>query len=228
MNPMFGIFLTLSTFLLGARLYKNWPIPIFTPLAFSIFSIIILLLTLNIDYETFQIGGQFIDLFITPATVALAIVLERNFHYLKENLFAIITGITLGVILHTMMILFFVLIFQFDHTLFATLYPKSITTAIAVGVSESANGIAALTVTLVVLTGIFGAIIGPSLFRWFKVKHPVAQGIALGTGAHAMGTSKAIQLGDVQGAMAGLAIIVTGITVVVLAPIAIYIANFFL
>lgn len=226
-NPMFGIVLTLSTFLLGAKLHKWRPFPLFTPLAFSILSIITLLMAFDIEYETFQIGGQFIDLLITPATVALAIILERNFHYLKENVGAICIGISLGVLAHTFIIMFSALLFQFDQTLFLTFYPKSITTAIAVGVSESSGGVAALTVTLVVLTGILGAIIGPFLFKVCKITHPVAQGIALGSGAHAMGTSKAIQLGDVQGAMSGLSIILTGIAVVLFAPLAHYLASAF-
>lgn len=227
-NPMFGIFLTISTFLLGAVLHKRWPIALFTPLAFSIFCIISFLVLFNIEYETYQIGAQFIDLLITPATVALAIVLERNFHHLKKNVIPILIGVGCGVLVHTFFIFFLALLFGFDDSLFLTFYPKSITTAIAVGVSEASGGIAALTVTLVVLTGILGAIIGPSLFRIFKITHPVAQGIALGSGAHAMGTSKAIQLGEVQGAMSGLSIILTGIIVVLLSPLALHLAaNFF-
>lgn len=226
-NPMFGIFLTISTFLLGAQLHKRWPIPLFTPLAFSILCIIGFLTLFSIEYEIYQIGAQFIDLLITPATVALAIVLERNFHHLKENLGAILTGVGIGVLIHTLLILSLTLLLGFDDVLFLSFYPKSITTAIAVGVSESSGGITALTVTLVVLTGILGAIIGPSLFRLFKIKHPVAQGVALGSGAHAMGTSKAIQLGEVQGAMSGLSIILTGITFVLVSPLALFLASYF-
>lgn len=226
-NPLFGILLTIGTFLLGAVLHRRWPLPFFVPLVFSIVSIIIILLVFNIDYETFNAGGQFIDLLITPATVALAITLERNFHYLKGNMGAILTGIGLGVIAHTGLILSASLIFGFDESLFATFYPKSITTAIAVGVAESEGGIATLTVTLVILTGILGAIIGPNLFRWFKIDDPLAQGVALGTGAHAMGTSKAIELGGVQGAMSGLSIILTGLAIVFLAPFAFALASFF-
>lgn len=226
-NPLFGIFLTISTFLLGGKLHKRWPIPIFTPLAFSIMSIIIILMVFNIDYETFQMGGQFIHLLITPATVALAIILEKNYRYLKENYFSIILGIGLGVVVHTFIIFIFSLIFQFSEELFATFYPKSITTAIAVGVAESYGGIGSLTVTLVILTGIIGAIISPSLLRWFKIDDPVAQGVAIGSGAHAMGTSKAIELGEVQGAMSGLSIILTGIVVVILSPIAFILVSLF-
>lgn len=226
-NPMFGIVLTISTFLLGRKLHQWWPLPIFTPLAFSIGCIIVILLIFDIEYETFQLGGQFINMLITPATVALAIILERNYCYLKENYTAILAGIGLGVVAHTLLILLFAILFQFNDELFATFYPKSVTTAIAVGVSESAGGIAALTVTLVILTGIFGAIVGPTLFKWFHIDDPVAQGVALGSGAHAMGTSKAIQLGDIQGAMSGLSIILTGIIIVLAAPLAYALSNLF-
>ncbi|UUX33123.1 LrgB family protein [Fundicoccus culcitae] len=218
-TPYFGIFMTFLFYLIGDKLYKRWPIPIFNPLIFAIIAIIIVLLLGDIPYETFNKGGQHINLLITPATVALAIKLEKNFIYLKRYYKSILTGIVLGVLFHSVMVIGFALLFRFDGQLAATLFPKSITTAIAVGISESMGGIVSLTVATVVFTGILGALVAPSVFKWFKIDDPVAQGVALGASSHAMGTTKAIEMGEVQGAMSSLSIVVTGIVVVIAAPI---------
>ena len=219
-SPLMWISLTVGLYLLAARLKAKWPKNLlFTPLVFAIIMVIIILLVTGTPLETYNSGGQFIGLFVTPATVALAIKLEKNFVYLKQYYSAILTGIFSGVILHTIMIYIFGFIFQFDTQMAATLVPKSITTAIAVGVSESLGGIVSLTVAVVVFTGVIGAVVGPTVFKLFKIDDPVAQGVALGSSSHAMGTTKAIEMGDVQGAMSGLSIVVTGIVVVILAPL---------
>lgn len=218
-SPFLWLTLTLGIFLLGNYLYGKWPIPIFNPLLFTILIMILLLTISKVPYKTYDSGGRLIGLFITPATVALAIKLEQNFIYLKKYYQAILVGIISGVVLHTFMILGLAFLFQFDAEMVGTLIPKSITTAIAVSVSESLNGVVSLTVALVVLTGIVGAVIAPFVFKVAKIKNPVAQGVALGAAAHALGTTKAIELGEVQGAMAGVSIIITGITVVILTPI---------
>lgn len=219
-SPLMWISLTIGLYLLAAKLKEKWPKnPLFTPLVFAIIMVIIILLVTGTPLETYNSGGQFIGLFVTPATVALAIKLEKNFVYLKQYYSAILTGIFSGVILHTIMIYLFGFIFRFDTKMVATLIPKSITTAIAVGVSESLGGIVSLTVAVVVFTGVIGAVVGPTVFKLFKIDDPVAQGVALGSSSHAMGTTKAIEMGDVQGAMSGLSIVVTGIVVVILAPL---------
>lgn len=224
-TPMFGIVASVGFYLLGVAFHRRWPIAIFTPLVFSIGVIIVLLLVFDIPYETYNEGGQFINLFVTPATVALAIRLEKNFDYLKNYYQSILLGIFFGVLAHTIVIVLLAWLFQFNQELFATLIPKSITTAIAVGVSESLGGLLSLTVAIVVLTGIVGAIVGPPLFKLFQITDPVAQGIAMGSSSHAMGTTKAIELGEVQGAMSGLAIVVTGIVVVIIVPVAMAAVN---
>ncbi|WP_161879379.1 LrgB family protein [Alkalibacterium sp. MB6] len=217
-NPFFGLFLIFFFYLLGTMLHKRWPNPLFTPLVFSIICIILLLLLLNIPYENFNEGGRFVNMWITPATVALAIKLEKNFDYLKKYYGAILSGIALGVVFHTIILVIMSILFRFDSELVATLFPKSVTTAIALGVSESLGGIVSLTVAIVVFTGVLGTIVGPPIFALFNITDPVAQGVALGSGSHAMGTAKAIELGDVQAAMSGLSIIITGIIIVILAP----------
>lgn len=219
-NPFFGVMLTFAFFFLGTWLHKKWTIVIFTPLVFAIACIIIVLMLLEVDYETYDVGGSMISFWITPATVALAIKLEKNFDYIRKYYAAILTGIGLGVAFHTVLITILSVAFQFDLELLATLFPKSVTTAIAIGVSDSLGGIVSLTVAVVVFTGVLGTVVGPPIFKLLKIDDPVAQGVALGSGSHAMGTTKAIELGEVQGAMSGLSIILTGIAVVIIAPIA--------
>lgn len=225
MSPYLWIVLTAGLYLVAGKLNAKWPNPLFTPLVFSIIMIILILLVTDISLETYRSGGQFFSLFVTPATVALAIKLEKNFVYLKKYYKAILTGIFSGVIFHTLMIYLFALLFHFERSMVATLIPKSITTAIAVGVSGSLGGIVSLTVAVVVFTGVIGALVGPTVFKVFKINDPVAQGIALGSSSHAMGTAKAIELGEVQGAMSGLSIVVTGIVVVILVPLTAPITN---
>lgn len=210
--------LTVGFYVLATQIYKRLPIPLFNPLLFAIVMIIIILLVTEIPYATYEAGGKVVSIFVTPATVSLAIKLEKNIIYLKKNVKAILIGIFSGVVLHTVMIGLFGILFKFDLAMAGTLFPKSITTAIAIGVSESLGGHVSLTVAVVVFTGIIGAVIGPSIMRWTGITNPVAQGIAMGSSAHAMGTSKAIEMGPVQGAMSGLSIVVTGITIVILAP----------
>ncbi|GEQ49746.1 LrgB family protein [Tetragenococcus koreensis] len=226
-DPFFGIFLTLFFYLIGLKLHQRWKLAIFTPLIFAIICVIIFLLVFNIPQTAYDNGGQFVSIWVTPATVCLAIKLEKNYQYLKENYIPILTGIISGVLLHTVLILALCLLLSFNGDLFATLYPKSITTAIAVGVSESLGGLESLTVAVVVFTGILGAVIGPGLFKMMKINDPVAQGIALGAGAHAMGTTKAIEMGEIQGAMSSLSIVVTGLTVVLVSPVAEILLNVF-
>ncbi|MBG9983636.1 LrgB family protein [Aerococcaceae bacterium DSM 111022] len=221
-SPTIWIVLTIGAYLAIAKIQgqvKSATIkPFVNPLLLAIVVVIVILLVFDIPYDTYNKGGQYIGLFVTPATVALAIKLERNFSYLKTYYKAILTGIVTGVVVHTVMIVLFGFLFNFDMQMVGTLYPKSITTAIAVGVSESMGGLVSLTVAIVVITGVVGNVFGETIFRIFGIKNPVAQGIALGNAAHAMGTSKAIEMGEVQGAMSGLAIVVTGIVVVALAP----------
>lgn len=219
MSPYFGLFLTFFFFIVGAKLHKRFKMAIFTPLIFAIICIMLILFIFDIPYEVYFEGGQYVNIWITPATVALAVKLERNFKYLRENYISILLGITAGVIFHTAIVLGLSLLFRLDGVMFATLYPKSITSAIALGVSESLGGIVSLTVAIVVFTGVLGTVVAPYVFKFSRIDDPVAQGISLGAGAHAMGTTKAIELGEVQGAMSGLSIVVTGLVVVALVPL---------
>lgn len=218
-HPFTGIFITFFLYLLGRKLYDITGFPLFSPLIFSISTIIGLLLLLDLPYENYNQGGQFIDIWIGPATVALAIKLEENIDYVKDHFVAIISGIFLGTIVHTAVVLGMSILLQLDQELFITIYPKSITTPMAIGIVESMGGIVSLTVALVVYTAVVGALLAPPLVRSLQIDHPVAKGIAMGAGAIVVGTTRAIKCGPVEGAMASVSVILTGVMFVLLAPL---------
>lgn len=219
-SPYFGLTISVVFFVVGSWLFQRIRIPLFMPLVFSIIGIIFFLMVFQIPYDQFNIGGQYIGIWITPATIALAIGMEKNWHYLEMYLKEIVIGIACGVIFHTVLIFLFCLLFKFQLQFVATLIPKPITTPIAMGVAEALGGMVPLTVAIVVFTGVVGAIIGPTVMKVCHIEHPVAQGIAMGAASHAMGTAKAIEIGEVQGAMSGLAIVITGLMIIVISPIA--------
>lgn len=214
-----GIGLTLGGFLLGSFLKNRYKIFIFNPLLVSITVCIATLLLLDIDYNSYNKGASHISMLLTPATVCLAIPLYEQLQLLKRNATAILVGIASGVITSGVAILLMSLLFGLSHTQYVTLLPKSITTAIGIGLSAELHGYIAITVAAIIITGLTGNIIGDKLCNIFGIKHPVAKGIAIGTSAHVMGTSKAMELGEVEGAMSSLSVAVAGLMTVAAALI---------
>lgn len=173
----------------------------------------------NIPYENYFKGAEILNRMIVPATVALAMPLYKNFHLLKKYYKQILTGIGISTLLLTFLLGLIMAVIKIDSQILASILPKSVTTAIAVGVSEKINGITSITIITVIVCGNIGAIFGESVFKMFNITNPIAQGISLGTTSHAIGTSKAIEMGEVQGSMSGLAIIITGLFTVLIVPI---------
>ncbi|MBQ2800819.1 MAG: LrgB family protein [Lachnospiraceae bacterium] len=214
----FGIVISLVFYWIAMVISKKVKITLCNPLLLSVLLVILVLVVFDIDYETYNYGAQYLTYFLTPATVCLAVPLYRQFKILKKNVAAIMLSIGAGCISHAIVMGVMTLAFQMSPELKAALIPKSLTTAIAIGVSQELGGITSVTVISVVITGILGATIAEKLFQLLKIKEPIAQGLACGTASHAIGTSKAMELGEIQGAMSSLAIVVTGILTVVLAP----------
>lgn len=185
------------------------------PLLFSTILTILFLIFLKIDYDTYYEKTDLLYYLLTPATVCLAIPLYEQVRILKRNLVAIIGGIMSGVLASLGSILFFSILFDFSHTMYVTLLPKSITAAIAMSVSEENGGISSLTVPIVIMTGITGHIVAEKVCKVFRIDEPIARGVAIGSASHAMGTSKAIEMGEIEGAMSSLSIAVTGIITVI-------------
>ena len=215
----FGLFLTLGVYLLCAALAKRFDSPLTNPILLSIVIIIPVLLLCRVDYDTYYESAKLISALLTPATISLAVPLYRQMTLLKKHYKAILLGILSGVLASGITILGLSALFGLSHTDYVTLLPKSVTTAIGMSLSEELGGMAAVTVTAIVITGILGNALAVWLCRLFRITEPVAKGIAIGTSAHALGTSKAIRMGEVEGAMSGLSIAVAGLMTVVAAQV---------
>ncbi len=215
----FGAALTLICFSIGLIVQKKFKLKILNPIIISVAMIIIILNITGISYDTYNNGAQLISVFLTPATVCLAIPLYEKLQLLKDNLLAVLGGIMAGVAANLMLIWGVCVAFNLDKTIFATMAPKSITTAIGMVLSEETGGIVNITVAMIVITGNTGYLFAETIIRLFKIKSPVAKGIAIGNSTHVLGTSKAVELGDVEGAMSGLAVAVAGIITVIVVPL---------
>ena len=214
-SAFLGVAVSLLSYALGSFLKKKFKTGIFNPLLISIIITIVFLLTCNIDYDTYNDGAKYLSWLLTPATVCLAIPLYQQIELLKKNHKAVLVGILSGVLtsLTTIMILAF--IFKLSHKEYVTMLPKSITTAIGIGVSEELGGYVTITVAVIILTGVLGNILAEGICKLFKINHPIAKGIAIGTASHAIGTAKAMELGAIEGAMSSHSIAVSGILTVV-------------
>ena len=206
----FGVAVSVGAFIVGVYLKKRFKLFLFNPVLIAIASTIATLLLLEIDYTTYNNGAKYITYLLTPATVALAIPLYEQVTLLKKNLTAILAGIASGVFASFFSIFAMALLFALDHTQYVTLLPKSITTAIGIGLAEELHGYVAITVSAIIITGLFGNIAGERLCRLLGIKHPVAKGIAIGTATHVMGTARAMEMGQVEGAMSSLSVAVAG------------------
>ena len=215
----FGFVLSIFIFLLAIqiKLWLGWDF--LNPLLLSTIMIVGILLLSDIPYEEYKQGAGLLNYFLTPATVCLAIPLYKQWNLLKNNFEAVILGILAGTLSSIVSILLLGLAFHLPNEHISTLLPKSITTAIGMGISEEMGGYVTLTVAAIVLTGMLGSILPDLVFRIFPIHDPIAKGLALGTSAHAIGTAKALEMGEVEGAMSSLAIVVAGILTVILVPI---------
>ncbi len=210
----FGIGLTLGAYLIGAALKQRFKMSLFNPLLISNIIVIIVLLLSNTDYAVYMKGGQYINYLLTPATVCLAVPLYEKLDVLRTNLKAILIGTFAGVLTSLLMALVFSLLFGFTHTEYVTILPKSITSPIGIALAEELKGNPAITVALIVITGIFGNLIAEPVVKLLRLKSPVSVGIAIGTSAHVIGTTKAMEMGETEGAMSSLAITVAGLMTV--------------
>ncbi|EDM99948.1 putative TIGR00659 family protein [Pseudoflavonifractor capillosus ATCC 29799] len=214
-SPFFGISLSVIAFWVGVRIQKKTGLVLCNPLLIAIVLVSAVLLVCRIPYESYNQGGAIINMFLAPATACLAVSIYTQINLLKENWLPILVGCTAGSITSMGSIYLMCRLFRLDEAVSASLIPKSVTTPIAVSISENLGGIQAITVVAVIITGILGSILAPVLIKLFRVKDPVAAGLAIGACSHAVGTSKALELGETEGAMSGLAIGICGILTVI-------------
>ena len=218
-SVFFGVVISILAYELGVFLKKKLKWAICNPLLIAIVAVIVFLVAFQIPYESYNEGAKYLSYLLTPATVCLAIPLYEQVELLKKYPVAIVAGLVTGVVTSAGCVLVLAAFFKLDHATYVTLLPKSITTAIGMGISEELGGYVTITVAVIIITGVLGNIMAETVCRIFKIEEPVAKGIAIGTSAHALGTARAMELGEVEGAMSSLSIAVAGLLTVVAAPI---------
>ncbi|MEI3340138.1 MAG: LrgB family protein [Eubacterium sp.] len=215
----FGVVVSLLAYEAGVLLRKKWNFALFNPLLIAIILVILVLNIFHIDYDTYNEGAKYLSYLLTPATVCLAIPLYEQVELLKKNWKAIFAGILSGVLTSCICILVLSRLFRLNHEMYVTLLPKSITTAIGMGVSEELEGIVTITVAVIIITGVLGNVLADFVCKLFHITEPIAKGIGIGSAAHAIGTAKAVEMGEVEGAMSSLSIAIAGILTVIMAPL---------
>ncbi len=218
-TPAFGILLSIAAFEIGIIISRKTKSPLMNPLLVGIVIVILFLLGTGIPKSSYDLGGSFILFLLGPATVVLALPLYRQIEMLKKDMVPILVGILAGSVTSILSVVMLSRLFRVDMAVAVSMLPKSVTTAIGMEISKEIGGIVPVSVAVIVLTGITGAVIGPGLLKIFHIRDEVAQGVAIGTASHAVGTSKAMELGETQGAMSGLSIGIAGLATVILAPI---------
>lgn len=211
----FGPVITIFFFTLGDYLQKKTGKKIINPILFAVVFVGLTLIFLNIDYESYYESTFLINALLPPATVSLAVPLYKEINALRKNPLAIILGIISGVITNFVTIYILSLLFRLDHTEYVTLLPKSVTTAIGMPLSKEMGGYEALTVVAIIITGIFGNIIAGGFSKILRIRSPKAVGVAIGTSSHAIGTTKAFEIGSVEGALSSLSLTLSGILTIV-------------
>lgn len=218
-NEVFGLLLTISVYLFSIKISNKFKNPLLNPLLLTTIIIIGILLVFKIPLSYYELGGNYIKFFLGPATVVLALPLYRQLHLLKKHFIPIIIGIIIGSLSSLICVFLLARLLHLDLKILISLLPKSITTPIGISISEAYGGIVSLTITAIVITGITGSITAPWILKIANIKNDVAKGIAIGTASHAVGTSKAIEMGETIGAMSGLAIALAGTITALLMPI---------
>ncbi|NLW42451.1 MAG: LrgB family protein [Tissierellia bacterium] len=218
-SPYYGVMFTLVGYLLGMWLSKKFKNPILNPMLVGIITCIVLMKITGISYEEYKIGANYVTFFVAPATVSLIIPLYKNIETLKKNLIPVLVGIFAGAITAIVSVILLANLFGISEQLKLSLVSQSITTAIAIPLTEQIGGLGAIVSISISFRGILGAVFSPSILKFFRIENPVAKGVAIGTTSHASGTAKAIEMGEVEGALSGLSIAIAGIITAIVLPI---------
>ena len=218
-SSFFGILLTLAAYIIAMAIKKRFKASFLNPLLIAIVLCVGVILLLHVDYDVYNASAKYLSFLLTPATITLAIPLYEQIDKLKANLPAIMIGVLSGVLTSSLTIFLLSKLFSFSKAEFVTFFPKSITTAIGLSVCEEFGGFVSISVAAIILTGVLGNIICESFLKILRIKNSVAKGVAIGTSSHAIGTSKALEMGDVEGAISSVSLVVAGIITVLLAGI---------
>ena len=218
-----GIVISLLAYEIGLAAQRKWKLSVLNPLLISIVLVIAFLLVFHVDYENYNLSAKYLSYLLTPATVCLAIPLYLQLDLLKKNILAILGGVLSGVLASLGSVLAMSVLFGLDHAEYVTMLPKSITTAIGMGISEELGGYVTISVAVIIITGVLGNMSAEYICKLVRIKSPISRGLAIGTASHAVGTARAMELGEVEGAMSSLAIVVCGLCTVIGASIFSYI-----
>ena len=210
-----GVFISLAAYGIGTLVKRKWKSALANPLLIAIILVILFLKLSGVEYETYNASAKYLTYLLAPATVSLAIPMYERMQLLKENYAAILTGILSGVLASLVCVLAMALVFHLSQVEYVTLLPKSVTTAIGMDIAKELGGHSEIAAAVIIITGVLGNMAAEPICRIFAIRHPVAKGIALGTSAHAIGTAKAMEMGETEGAMSSLAIVVAGVCTVV-------------
>lgn len=224
-TPLFGLILTILSFEIGLFIFKKVKFPIFNPLLLGILIAMSVISYFDIPLEYFRKGGDYMTFMLAPATIALALPLYRQFEKLKRNFIPILIGSVVGAGTAIVSTILIGKLLGIDKMLLVSFMPKSITTPIGIELSRLLGGVPAITIFAIIVTGVSGNILAPMVCRYFRIRHPVAKGISIGISSHAVGTAKAFEMGEIEGAMSALSIVVSGIITFIIAPLFIFLAN---
>lgn len=214
-SAFFGVCISLLSYYIGAKLRAKFHWALLNPLLISIVLVIAVLKIFSIEYDNYYSSAKYLSYLLTPATVSLAIPLYQQLHLLRKNLRAILLGVLSGVLASLLCVFLLSLLFGLSHAEYATLLPKSVTTAIGMPVAEQLGGYPAIASVVIIITGVLGNIFAEGFLRLLGIREPVARGVAIGTSAHAIGTARAIEMGETEGAMSSLSIVVAGLITVI-------------
>lgn len=218
-SAFFYMLLTLSAFGIGSVIQKKGKLAIFNPLLIASAIVIAFLEIGGIPNETYQTGCQILNWLITPATICLSISFYEQFQKLKKEMAAICIGVLAGTVCSLGSVYLLCQAFSLDQTILFSLLPKSVTTAIGSALSQELGGIVAITTAVIVITGVLGSVLGPALCKLLRLTDPVAQGVAFGTASHVVGTTKALQLSELAGAVSSFSLTFAGLVTAILLSI---------
>lgn len=218
-NPIFGVLLSILSYRLGEILFSKTKWPIFNPFLVSLLTCLAFLKFFEIPLAWYNKGGEVIQFFLGPATVALALPLYRQLPLLRQFWIPVLVGSVVGAVSAIVSVILFGKLLQIDSGLLVSFLPKSITTPLGLELSEMIGGVPAITVVSIMITGLTGNILSPAIYKLCRIHHPVAKGLGLGVSSHVFGTNRALEMGETEGAMSALALVFAGLLTIALAPL---------
>ncbi len=221
-SSYFGATITILMFVIASFINKKWQNPFTTPLFLATVFVIAVLLSFNIPYAMYNASAKYLTYFLVPVTVCFAVPMYRQLPLLKKHIFSILFAMFIGVMASVLSVCIIVIVLGLSDIIARSLVSISVTTALAIGITQKLGGMVSLTVSAVIITGILGASVSDKLCKWARIKNPISRGLAIGNAAHAAGTVKAMEMGKIEGSFSSLAIVLSGLMTAVIAPIVIW------